>query len=48
MRANPGGNVAGTFREEKPPKGESQERCRYETRPARSCREETVKRVAKP
>jgi hypothetical protein len=34
-----GGNASGTFREEKPPKGESQERCRYETRPARDRRE---------
>jgi hypothetical protein len=31
----PAGNGPDTFREEKAPKGESQERCRYETRPAR-------------
>jgi len=37
-----------TSREVKPPKGESQERCRCETKPARDPREETVKRVAKP
>jgi len=33
------GNDAVTFREEKAPKGESQERCRYETRLARHRRE---------
>jgi hypothetical protein len=43
-----GGKPPGTFREEKAPKGESHERRRYETRPARDRREETVKRVAKP
>lgn len=31
----PAGNGPDTFCEEKAPKGESQERCRYETRPAR-------------
>jgi hypothetical protein len=31
----PVGNDRDTSREEKAPKGESQERCRYETRPAR-------------
>jgi hypothetical protein len=31
----PVGNGPDTFREEKAPKGESHERCRYETRPAR-------------
>jgi hypothetical protein len=36
------------FREVKPSKGESQERRRCETKPARDSREETVKRVAKP
>jgi hypothetical protein len=44
----PGGNTPDTFREEKPPKGESHECRRYEKRPARDRREETVKRVAKP
>lgn len=42
------GNAAGTFREGNAPKGESQERCRRETRPASARREETVKRVTKP
>jgi predicted nucleic acid-binding Zn ribbon protein len=37
-----------TFREEKAPKGESQERRRCETEPAGVRREETVERVAKP
>jgi len=37
-----------TFREVKPSKGESQERRRCETKPARDSREETVKRVTKP
>jgi hypothetical protein len=37
-----------TFREEKAPKGESHERCRRETKPARARREETARRVAKP
>lgn len=36
------------FRERKPPKGESQERCRCETQPARDSRAKTVKRVIKP
>lgn len=36
------------FAEEKAPKGESQERCRYETRPARNRGAEAVKRVTKP
>jgi len=31
----PVGNGPDTFREEKAPKGKSQERCRYETKPAR-------------
>jgi len=35
----PGGNAPGTFREEKAPKGESHERCRCETKPARNRRE---------
>jgi hypothetical protein len=43
-----GGNAGDTFREEKPPKGESHERCRYETRLARVRREQTAKRVVKP
>jgi hypothetical protein len=34
-----GGNAPDTFREEKPPKGESHERCRCETEPARDRRE---------
>ena len=33
------GNVSDTFREEKAPKGESHERCRCETKPARARRE---------
>jgi len=36
------------FREVKPSKGESHERRRCETKPARDSREETVTRVAKP
>jgi hypothetical protein len=44
----PLGNGLVTFRKEKAPKGESQERCRCETKPARNCREETAKRVVKP
>jgi len=32
----PRGNAADTFREEKAPKGESQERCRHARRPARA------------
>jgi len=35
-------------REPHAPKGESHERCRYETRPARDRREKTARRVAKP
>jgi hypothetical protein len=43
------GRKAGkTSREGKPPKGESHERCRCETKPARDSREQAVKRVAKP
>jgi hypothetical protein len=45
---HPGGNALETFRKGKPSKGESQERCRCETKPARARREETVKRVVKP
>lgn len=37
-----------TLRVEEAPKGESQERCRCETKPARDRWEETVRRVAKP
>jgi len=37
-----------TFREEKAPKGESQERRRCERKPARAQREQAVKRVTKP
>jgi len=37
--AHPRGNAADTFREEKAPKGESQERCRRETKPARARKE---------
>jgi hypothetical protein len=44
----PPGNGLDTFRKEKAPKGESQERCRCETKPARNHREEAAKRVAKP
>jgi len=36
---HPRGNAVDTFREEKAPKGESQERCRHETRLARAWRE---------
>jgi hypothetical protein len=36
---HPRGNAADTFREEKAPKGESQERRRRETKPARARRE---------
>jgi len=43
-----GGNAGDTFREEKPPKGKSHERCRYETRSAGTRREQAVKRVTKP
>jgi hypothetical protein len=43
-----GGNAVAAFGEGKPPKGESHERCRHETRLARDRREQTVKRVAKP
>jgi len=42
------GNAPVAFREEKAPKGESQERSRREKKPARDRREETVERVAKP
>jgi hypothetical protein len=42
------GNALDTRREEKAPKGESHERSRRETKPARQSREKTVKRVAKP
>jgi hypothetical protein len=41
-------NAQTAFREEKAPKGESQERSRCETKPARDRREETVERVTKP
>jgi hypothetical protein len=44
----PGGNAPDTFREGKAPKGESQERCRCETKLAGARREEAAKRVAKP
>jgi hypothetical protein len=44
----PGGNAPETSREEKAPKGESQERCRHEIRPARARRAETAERVTKP
>jgi hypothetical protein len=44
----PRGNAADTFREEKAPKGESHERRRCETEPARARREQPAKRVAKP
>jgi len=44
----PPGNGMDTFRKEKAPKGESQERCRCETKPARDCGEKAVKRVTKP
>jgi hypothetical protein len=37
-----------TLREEKAPKGESQERRRCETKPARARREQAAERVAKP
>jgi hypothetical protein len=43
-----GRNAAETFWKGKPPKGESQERCRCETKPARDSREKPVKRVTKP
>jgi hypothetical protein len=48
MWVRPCGNAADTFGEEKAPKGKAQERCRYETKPARARREETVTRVIKP
>jgi hypothetical protein len=38
-RVHPRGNAADTFREEKAPKGESQERRRRETKPARARKE---------
>jgi hypothetical protein len=37
--AHPRGNAADTFREEKAPQGESQERCRREIKPARARKE---------
>jgi hypothetical protein len=43
-----GGNAAATFRQEKAPKGESHERRRRETKPARARREEAATRVTKP
>jgi len=46
--ALPGRKIADAFRKGKPSKGESQERCRCETKPARDSREQAVKRVAKP
>ncbi|OWY71756.1 hypothetical protein B7486_08805 [cyanobacterium TDX16] len=46
--AGVGGNAHATFREEKAPKGESQRRCRHETRPARHAREQAVERETKP
>jgi hypothetical protein len=48
MWVRPCGNAADTFGEEKAPKGKAHERCRYETKPARARREETVTRVIKP
>lgn len=42
------GNASDTFREEKAPKGEAQERRRCETKPTRARREKAVKRVTKP
>jgi len=42
------GDAPATFREEEAPKGESQERRRCETKPARARREQGAKRVAKP
>jgi len=48
MWVRPCGNAAGTYGEEKAPKGKAQERCRCETKPARARREETAKRVIKP
>jgi len=48
MWVHPGGNAPETFREEKAPKGESHERRRRETKPARARREETATRVTKP
>jgi hypothetical protein len=45
---HPGGNTPDTCREGNAPKGESQERRRCETEPARHRREKTVRRVIKP
>jgi hypothetical protein len=42
------GNGPSALGEEKAPKGESQERCRCEKKPARTKREKTVERVTKP
>jgi hypothetical protein len=42
------GNTVDTFREEKAPKGESQERRRCEIKPTRVRRAQTVQRVPKP
>jgi hypothetical protein len=42
------GDAGDTFREENAPKGESQERCRDETSPARVSREKAAERAAKP
>jgi hypothetical protein len=42
------GNAASTFREEKAPQGESQERRRCETKPAGARRAKTAARVTKP
>jgi len=39
MWVHSGRKVVGTSRKGKPPKGESQERCRCETKPARDSRE---------
>jgi len=47
-RVHPCGNAPDTFREEEAPKGESQERRRYEKRPAGTRKEKTVERAAKP
>jgi hypothetical protein len=45
LRGRKAGDTCG---EREPPKGESQERRRCETKPARDSREQAVKRVAKP
>jgi hypothetical protein len=44
----PGGNAPDTLQEEEAPKGESQERRRCETKPARARKEKPAKRVLKP